>query len=204
MSEENINHVIYTRNIIEFVTVANEYCKFVENVTSIPKKDFIEKAQKMLALLYLKSSILPQVEDISGEETEKFVTEADWHFINESISSKFGENEIFSELIEPLTPESPINISLSESFTDIYQDLKDFVTLYQIGSIESINEALFECKSNFEQIWGPRIIVALKEIHTIIYSRNDLHENESSEYQNDSNNTPNKNEWLNDFFKEKS
>ena len=198
--EENINHIIYSKNVIEFVTVANEYCKFVETVSSIVKAEFIKKAQKLLSLLYLKSSVLPEIKDAAGKDTEKFVSETDWHFINENIALKLGKEDIYSDLIEPLALDAPINISLSECFADIYQDLKDFVSLYKIGSTEAINEALYECKRNFEQIWGPRIIVALKEIHTILYSDVDLNENEKPD---DSINETSKNNWLNDFFEEK-
>ena len=55
---ESTTSNIYTKNTIEFITVAKEYCAFVEDADKLSKKDFLFQTQKLLALLYLKTSIL--------------------------------------------------------------------------------------------------------------------------------------------------
>jgi hypothetical protein len=52
------NNIIYERNTIEFVTVALEYCSFLEAVKTYSLFDFVDKATKILPLLYLKASLL--------------------------------------------------------------------------------------------------------------------------------------------------
>ena len=58
----NENNPIYERNTLEFVTVALEYCSFVEHAGEKGLFDFVDKATKLLPLLYLKALLLPVVE----------------------------------------------------------------------------------------------------------------------------------------------
>ena len=66
---------IYARNTIEFVTVALEFCSFVEKAGEKGVFDFVDKATKLLPLLYLKAALLPQIEEEEESDTEQFVTE---------------------------------------------------------------------------------------------------------------------------------
>ena len=47
---------IYSKNIIEFVTVSAEYCAFIERVPELEKEEFLDKIIKILPLLYLKAT----------------------------------------------------------------------------------------------------------------------------------------------------
>lgn len=169
-------HIVYSKHVLEFVTIAAEYCSFVESTEQFSKKSFFEKSQKLLSVLYLKATILPKIEAFSEEGNEKFVSEADWFFIKEKIVKKIASHEMFIEVYSPLiSKEDDVeNISLSEVFADIYQDLMDFVSLYRIGHEESMNDALWECQQHFEQYWGGRLLAALTAIHNILYGGDDL------------------------------
>ena len=56
---------IYSKNIIEFVTVSAEYCAFIERTPELEKEEFVDKIIKILPLLYLKATLL------SPEEPEE-------------------------------------------------------------------------------------------------------------------------------------
>ena len=56
---EKENNPIYERNTLEFVTVALEFCTFVETAGERELFDFMDKAVKLLPLLYLKATLLP-------------------------------------------------------------------------------------------------------------------------------------------------
>jgi hypothetical protein len=164
--------VVYSRNVIEFATVANEFCAFAESVNDLTRKDFLGKLQKLFPLLYLKASLLPQVSEEDAEESpEKFVTEEDYLFILRKLSSKLGEFDSYPEIFEPGTPlgEANVEANISENVADIYQDLKDFILAYRIGTIDVMRAALWECKNNFEQYWGQRLVNGLRAIHQLIY-----------------------------------
>jgi hypothetical protein len=113
--------------------------------------------------------MLPKIEPDADYETESFVTEQDWYLVDTGVSNKLGSLELFSELREPANPDTPFEISLSECIADTYQDLKDFINLYQVGIAEAILLGLNECKNNYEQIWGPRIMIVIREFHNFLY-----------------------------------
>ena len=65
---EKENNPIYERNTLEFVTVALEFCTFVETAGQNGLFDFIDKGIKLLPLLYLKATLLPEAE-VDDEKT---------------------------------------------------------------------------------------------------------------------------------------
>lgn len=164
--------IVYSRNVIEFATVANEFCAFTESVNELTRKDFLGKMQKLLPLLYLKASLLPDSNTDDVEDTpEKFVTEDDYIFILKKLSSKLGEFDSYPEIFEPGTPlgEANVEANISENVADIYQDLKDFILSYRIGTVEVMRAALWECSNNFEQYWGQKLVNGLRAVHQLVY-----------------------------------
>ncbi|MFC2086758.1 DUF5063 domain-containing protein [Bacteroidota bacterium] len=170
--EEPFNHIVYSKNVIEFVTVANEYCSFIENFQDESKEEYLTKMQKIIPLLYLKASLIPPLESLLEEVNEKFVTEADWFRMHDRIKALLGlaneYMEVFDDRIE--NEDNHTIASLAENFADIYQDMKNFLMLYRLGTTEIMNDALWECMQNFEQFWGQKAVNSLRAIHHIIYN----------------------------------
>jgi hypothetical protein len=190
--EEN---TVYSKDIIEFVTVAAEYCSFVEATDKETKANFLHKSQKLLSALYLKASLLPKFEAIYEEGNEKFVAEEDWIYIKDKVQQKLAKHEIFLDIYAAhmALEQDAENVSLSEIFADIYQDLMDFITLYRIGHEESMNDALWECQQNFQQYWGQRLLVALTAIHNIIFGGDDLSDESEEEKETEERDTS---DWI--------
>lgn len=185
--ENQFEHVVYSKNVIEFVTVANEFCMLLESGSKYTKSGFVETAQKLLPLLYLKACMLPQNEVELDELVEKFVTESDWEFIHSTVKAKMGENDEFLEVFENDMEysDSPLVASISENFADIYQDLKDFITSYKIGTVEVMNDALWDLNSHFYEYWGQKLVNSLRAIHKLAADKVNL----DDELENDSDNT---------------
>ena len=57
---EKNTSAIYDKNTVEFVTVAAEFCGFLERTGEMKRRSFVDKALKLLPLLYLKASLLPE------------------------------------------------------------------------------------------------------------------------------------------------
>ena len=175
MSTEDEN-IIYSKNAIEFVTVAAEFVAFVENYEKLDRKNFIEKLHKILALLYLKASLIPEFDSMFNEVLEKYFTEEDWISLKNSIAGKLGGFDKFirvDETIAQLDDEST-SVSVSECITDIYQDLFDFLQAYRFENSELMHDALWECLENFKYYWGQRLIGVLNIFHSFIYGNFDL------------------------------
>ncbi len=184
---EGLDSPVYSRDVIEFVTVANEFCKFLESAESRNLKDLIDKAHRLLPLLYLKGTMLPKVEDSYEEFNEKFVTENDYNYIREMLQVKFGKHDSFDEIYDPLRQENdePAQLSVGESIADIYQDIKDFIMQYRVGTEEIMFNAIWECKQTFEQYWGQRIVNTLRVLHHLKYVVVELDEENTGESTGD-------------------
>ena len=69
--------------------------------------------------------------------------------------------------------DTPIKRTISEDLADIYQDLKDFISVFQIGFNITMNDSLFLCKEHFAEFWWQWLVNALKALHDIKYGRID-------------------------------
>jgi hypothetical protein len=193
---DNNTDPVYSRHVVEFVAVANEYCRYAEHASELKGEELLKILQRLLPLLYLKASFLPDLSPIFDDENEKFVTEPDWSRIYNIFKSKFGTADDYLEVFDERINESegPVVSSLSENMADIYQDIKDFLLLYQTGTKEVMNDALWECRMNFENYWGQKLVNALRAIHKFISSGEEIGEISEEKKENEENR--NKSDWF--------
>ena len=113
--------------------------------------ELLKILQRILPFLYLKASLLPSLEPYFEDGNEKFVTESDWISMHDILREKFGTADDYLEVFDEKMNESegPVISSISENMADIYQDLKDFLLLYQTGTNEVMNDAVWECRHEF-------------------------------------------------------
>jgi hypothetical protein len=192
---ENGTEPVYSHNVIEFVAVANEYCKYAEHASELKGDEMLRIMQRIMPLMYLKASLLPALEPVFDDGNEKFVTETDWQRVHDTLRKKFGTANDFTAEISDVLDDSgiPVPVTLSENISDIYQDMKDFILLYQTGTKEVMNDAIWECRMNFETLWGPKLINSLKAIHSFLYSGKDI---EDADKKNDKEEARDKDEWF--------
>lgn len=203
MSEEGLNSIAYSKNVIEFITVANEFCSFLERSDELETVDFLSRLQKILPLLYLKASLLPEFEFEAEEDLEKFVTEVDYSVIQQKVLQHTGANDDYQEVFVSgmQFSESALTVSIAENVADIYQDMKDLVMSFRMLNDEVMEQAVWECKNNFSQYWGQSLVNCLRAVHNLIYSENVQDEQETTKKQKtESKNKNRKPDWLNDRF----
>jgi hypothetical protein len=204
MSEEGLNSLVYSKNVIELITVANEFCSFLERSEELETVDFMSRLQKLLPLLYLKASLLPEFELESDDELEKYVTELDYNLIQQKVLRHTGAEDDYQEvfLSGMEFSESALTASISENIADIYQDMKDLVLSFRTLDEEVMEQALSESQRNFSNLWGQKLVNCLRAVHNLIYG--ETHTNEEpvkgkkqKESLKDTNRKP---DWLNDRF----
>jgi hypothetical protein len=166
MMDEN-NNPILSRQVIEMITVAHEYCLFFEEADQYTKDVILSYFQKIAPLLYLKGAMLPAEVEPEPEYMERFVTEEQWEELFKILREKLGENDTY--YIHDHNYDTQ-EASLSDNMADIYQDMKDFVMLYQKAPMQSKACAVAELQKLFENHWGLRIIKSLGAVHSILYS----------------------------------
>jgi len=166
--------LVLSNKVLEMVTVAHEYCLFVEKISKYNKTDIQMYFSKIAPLLYLKASLLPDIEVSDNDADERFVTEEAWNAIYNDTKEIFKEDNIFADTdnIEPADTEL-FHYEISEIVADIYQDLKDFVMLYQKESLAAKENAVFSCRNYFKNNWGIKCIFLMKTMHVSLYE-NDI------------------------------
>jgi hypothetical protein len=63
--------------------------------------------------------------------------------------------------------ERPISATVSENIADIYQDVRNFVSVYQMELTEQMQSAINICTVNFRTYWGQKLVNVLRPLHSI-------------------------------------
>ena len=165
---------LYSTNIVEFVTVASEFCGQLEKCQSSERHEFMDRMSKIAPLLYLKTALLPELISNLSDEIEYFVTEDEYEQIRTSIARLLGEmdNYLDTQVSDMQYSEEPLPASISENLADVYQDLKDMIMNFNSANATVMLEAVINCKDNFKNVWGQKLISSLGAIHNALYAAN--------------------------------
>lgn len=172
MSNKPDTNPAASANVLDMLTVANEFCLFTEKADKYNAEEVLQYYAKICPLLYLKGAILPVVEPDEDYIGERFVNEDQWENIYNSLLPLFADKDEFFTLSYDTADNIPLKASISEHLADIYQDLKDFVILYQKNLTYAKQNAVFECRSLFISHWGRRIASLLPALHSIAFPPN--------------------------------
>lgn len=160
--------------IKDFIKSAWNFCQVLEQASQKRTGEFFGELQQLLPDLYMKAARLPMPKYCYEEEQATFVKEDDYAAIHNALQQKF-------ELFTGITGMSPgtlpnhhelVSFSLAENFADLYEELKNFVKLYDVGLPQSMNDAIWLCRKSFENSLGIRITESLKALHNLIYNKN--------------------------------
>ncbi len=175
MTNLNANHIVYGPITLDFVTVGVEFCSFLEKTESPSKKEWIKTLAQILPLLYVKATLLPTVETDFDDFLETFVTEEDYMFVSSKVSEMLGEHDVYLDVFidDMKYSDRPVSSFISEDVADIYQDIRNFISIYQLGMEESMISALKVCTENFRLYWGQKLVNVLRPLHSLIYKPND-------------------------------
>jgi len=179
------SQVIFDRNVVEFVTVAAEFCNFLEQTEGISPTAFIDTSLKILPLLYLKTSMLPDCKTIGDETPERFVTEETYEVLRMNIASLLAGKDDYLEVFvsDMKYSDQPITKYISEDLADIYQDIKDFIFVFQLGLNETMNDSLAICQENFRLYWGQKLVNTLRALHNVRYTLDETEEGTNEEME---------------------
>lgn len=169
--------LVMSRPVIDFFTVANDFCIFIEGSGATGKPVMYAYLSKVLPLLYLKGTLLPEVETDYPEALERFVTEEQWQDLFNVLRNHFGEDDMFVYSDPKPDFAELTKASLAELIADIYQDMKDFVLLYSKNMQAARENAVIEISSLLRSHWGHRVLSAMMQIHFLLH-RNDIEMNE--------------------------
>jgi hypothetical protein len=159
--------VLYSEYTVELTKAALEYCRLMEQVDKYDEAEFIDSTSKILPLLYLKVLLMPEIEEFYESDLEHQVTEDLYAHVANGVAGLLGDKDLYLETFHPDMPfsDAPIAVTVSESLADIYQDLGNFIGVFQSGIPEIMNDALVDCLQNFNDYWGQKLVNVLRAIH---------------------------------------
>lgn len=169
-----MSDIYHSKEVLEFVTVAVEVCKRLENVLSTTRSDFVDAMLKLLPLLYLKSQIVLRFSNDADIYLEHCVTEDDYNAVRNAVATKLGEYDDYLDVfIEDMKySDVPISHTVSEDLADIYQELRDFLNVYGQNFDESTAAALGELSESFATRWGQTVVNVMRPLHEAMYNGN--------------------------------
>lgn len=166
-----MSDILYSKPILDFVTVSVEFCALLERDHPITRHDLLLQLSRLLPMLYLKASLLPQMEEKEAESAPDFVFEEDYIRVANKVASIMGSDDTYLDVfVEDMKySDTPISAFISENIADIYQDTRNFVSVYQYELAEQMQDALANCIENFRTYWGQKLVNVLRPIHALLY-----------------------------------
>lgn len=181
---DDFEKTVYSDEVIAFTALAGKYCDMVDCVAAFSQRDFIDKSLRLFSILYVKALSLPDVEPVDPDMIEKTVTQEEWDEVHNAVAAKLAGFDGYTESLDPLASDDAMT-SLSEGYADIFQDLKDYMSLMRMGSPEMMNDAVWECARNFREYWGQRLVNIVRVLHHLIYSGAALRTDDARTFEQD-------------------
>jgi len=182
MPEEGtpVHNYVYSSEMLEFVTAANDCCAFLEQLKDTEGRIFIVDSVKHFSSVYSTFLKTGETEPVFDSPPEPAVSEQEWSEIFQRIAMILGpHNDILRMADEGEFDRSElVNHTISEDLADIYQELRDFTSIYSRGMEELMNDAAWELNERFTEHWGAKLLRALQALHLLYVSGIDPSEKE--------------------------
>jgi hypothetical protein len=181
-----INELLNKESTIDFLKAARQFLALLENV-EINQETFYKEAHKALAQLYQTGLKLETVElKFSGEQSEfPDINKDHLNKQNQNLISKLGKDCFYWEVFNPtyteengkpgqgwkITEKEASQGWLVDDFSAIYTDLKEeLYKIDEIGTDESIEDALWQLEFGYNHHWGNHCINAMRALHYLWYN----------------------------------
>lgn len=181
---QKIHDLVYSTEVLEFVKTAKDLTDFLSEDFPEERNEFIRKSLTILPLLYSKFLHIPPNQPVFEGGNEKRVTEEEWSAVYQRIYGILGSQNEYIDLPEDDEYDrmEVISRELSEDLSDIYQDIKDFLEVFRVGTEEVMNDVLWECRLNFENYWGKKVLRASLNLHKSLTRDSDMLEKMDSRF----------------------
>lgn len=159
--------IIDSSNTKDLVLIATQYCTFIEKIHLFEQPDAMDYLLKIIPLMYIKGILIPAFDVEDENIASRFITEEEYEIVYVNIKEKFDKFNYFESFN---TSNNQVETSdLSEMATDIYQDMKDFIILYQKNTFTFQANALWNCRNNLYERWGKTITFMLPYLHQLLF-----------------------------------
>jgi hypothetical protein len=166
---------VYSPAVIDMITVSAEYCLFLEKLTTsgTTRREFLEKITRLLPLIYVKASLLPELGEQDAFDLPVNVTEDDYEEVRQSVWRLLKADDEYLEIFTPdmQYSEGAMTHTISEDLADIYQDLKNFVAVFAERNDEAMHDSIVKVQENFRTYWGQCLVNVMRPLHDLLYNK---------------------------------
>ncbi len=162
---------LVSQKVREFLMLAEKYCQSIEEASPTARNAFMNSLLHLLPKIYLRAITLPLVEVMYSAVEKQFLSEKSIREIRRKISQLTASHDVYASMGLDALKKHPIltSESMAESLTDLYLVLKNFILWYKEGSLESMNDSIIVCFSQFRLRWGTQLIDLMRHLHGIQY-----------------------------------
>lgn len=179
-----MSQTIYNDSVIDFLTVAAEYCRSLEQLGQEPvtRRELLTHMTRILPLLYVKATTLPEVDEMELDtldgELPDHVDEEEYDYVRQAVWRVLMDKDEFLEVFTPdmIYSDEPLQQTISEHLADIYQDIKNFVAIYADRNEDNMLAAIAHVNDLFHSDWGQRLVNVMRPMHSLLYSGDDVDE----------------------------
>ena len=166
---QTIEKVIDLRETNDFLTTARLYCSFIET-TDKTDEEFLKETQRIILNIYQQAIVLPETTSEYDEDFEDKLSTEEFENILKSLNDKFGDNRYYWEIFDPTDEQDKEAVcgDLVDDLGDIYRDIKRGLITFDLGTMASRQDAIWNFKFGLEHHWGRHAISALKTIHFLL------------------------------------
>ncbi|GHT79397.1 hypothetical protein AGMMS50262_23030 [Bacteroidia bacterium] len=107
--------IVFSKYSVDFARAAWEYCVLMEKAKESDKKTFVDNLTKVLPLLYLKASIIPEIKENYDSVLETKVDETFYSQVETQVSGLLGDDNLYLETFHPdiKLSDSPVAVKTS-------------------------------------------------------------------------------------------
>lgn len=162
-------HYVYRQDVIDFLTVAVQFCAYLEHIREEEKREAVERLSCLLPMLYLKARMLDRPQEELDGFVEQFCTEMAYDEVRSGMAALLGSDDSYLELPaeEGRYSDIPETRFISEQLADIYQELTDLAGSYQTQETAVMNDAVLACLEALDLHWGQKLLSALKALDVL-------------------------------------
>lgn len=172
----------YTIEVLQFASVAMEYCKLLESPTRLPLSGWIDRMIELLPLLYhygqkLDAYKAPTSDELDGDDYDfsdeeeiilpTVITEETYTFVRDRLENYIGAYDLFLDAQngQMESNDLPIAQHLSELLADVYQPLGDLLGIIKERNETALPYAVCRCRRLWQEYWGENCLAILRALH---------------------------------------
>lgn len=167
--------------ILAALSECAKYCYAVDQCLDAEPADFIITVSKLLPQIYsdfISIELEDSPEDYAGD-LPSYLDEPAYESIKENLSRLLGENDTYLETFEEdmKYSDTPIAATISESLSDIYQPLYNFIINVKESGAEILEIAFMECKEDFNSYWSQTLCNVMRPLNNLRLTASEAEEN---------------------------